>query len=129
MCHHITEIIDGKLLYTFTWNSYIYLLDCLNLDPDSKKILDTENSADLIFRSEINPKLLYICENDFNVQNRKADLYAFDVNDFCDINKKEKKPLFNFRNSNSNKFLDIVNMIINTFFWILFIMVFIFLIS
>ena len=100
-CDHITEIIDGKLLYTFTWNSYIYLLDCLNLDPDSKKILDTENSADLIFRSEINPKLLYICKNDFNVQNRKADLYAFDVNDFCDINKKEKKPLFNLRISNS----------------------------
>lgn len=99
---YFDEIIEGKIFFMCYWKSNIICIDYQNLEIRKGNLFDADSwNLDLIFRSEINPKLLYICKNDYNVQNRKSELDAYDINEFFDLNKKEKKVIFNFTISKS----------------------------
>lgn len=99
VCEQLMEAIEGKLLYTSGGSaSSIDCIDSTNFE-DSCILDGVRKHFDLIFRSEINPEQLFICENE-DYGNKSSRLLVYDIQKFC--NKKDiKNPLFTMKISNS----------------------------
>ena len=100
---------DGTLLYTTEGNYILYTLDIGNLETKGKEFYKyikpglKEYSLDIITQSEYYPENLYIIAN-FNMNQSKYEsiVLVFNLNDFCDENNKDKKPLYSIEVSKSN---------------------------
>ena len=125
------ESKDGTLLYTIKGNYILYSLDIGNLEIKGKEFYKyikpglKEYSLDIITQSEYYPENLYIIAN-FNMNQSKYEsiVFVFNLNDFCDENNKDKKPLYSIEVSKSNNVFAICEMIKNIFYVILLIMEF-----
>lgn len=103
------ESKDGTLLYTTEGNYILYTLDIGNLETKGKEFYKyikpglKEYSLDIITQSEYYPENLYIIAN-FNMNQSKYEsiVLVFNLNDFCDENNKNKKPLYSIEVSKSN---------------------------
>ena len=108
LCNFLFEPKEGIILFTKNWNDYeIYRLDVSNLETKGTSIYQYSNkyfSLDIICQSKYYPENLYIIGNhDYNMENKKnqAVLLVFNLEDFCDKEKKPKNPLYTINVSNS----------------------------
>ena len=109
-CDFIIEAKENKLLYTFEddGNKSIRFFDISNLSEEpnqeviftySKKGINTmvDYHFDIIKVSEYYPENLYVIGNmqepsGMSMANHSSLLFIFNLDDFCDVAKKDKKP-------------------------------------
>ena len=116
LCDFLFEAKEGILLFTYLANERIYFLDIANLDTERKSIFEYSEGnetqkeyyhLDIIHQSEFYPDNLYICANyikylnSSSYYNQKSILLIFNLDEFCDKDKKQKQPLYAIKVSES----------------------------
>ena len=115
-CDYMFEAKEGIILFTYHRNNnLINLLDIGNLETKEEKIFSYRKSdrecfeMSIIKKSEYHPDNLYVVANNSISRNlidviKKTEISAllvFNLDEFCDKNKKPKNPLFTINISNS----------------------------
>ncbi len=97
LCEFMIEVKEGTVLYTYEHNSDIYLLDIANLETRGTSIYSkTYYEFDIIYKSQYYPENLYVCANQ-SVIKANSILLIFNIDDFCDKEKKPKKPIYSMQ--------------------------------
>jgi hypothetical protein len=111
-CDFMFEIKEGLVLYTYCSNFQIFFLNIDQLDTEGKKIYEYKLGEgmysktyqfDIIRQSEYYPENLYICANLEKCGWHSADsiFLVFNFDEFCEKGSQERKPLYNFKVSES----------------------------
>ena len=115
-CDYMYEVKEGIILFTYHRNRYIInLLDIGNLETKEEKVFSYRKSGREVFemsiikKSEYHPDNLYVVANntisrDLSDVIKKTEISAllvFNLDEFCDKNKKPKNPLFTISVSKS----------------------------
>ena len=115
-CDFMFEAKEGIILFTYHRNPiWINLLDIGNLETKEEKVFAHRRSErecyemSIIKKSEFHPDNLYVVANniikrdlsDVIKKTEMSALLVFNLDDFCDKNKKQKNPLFTISISNS----------------------------
>ena len=101
LCEFMMEVKEGIVLYTYEHNFDIYLLDIANLETRGTSVYSRQlYEMDIICKSKYYPDNLYICANQ-SATKANSILLIFNIDDFCDKEKKPKKPSFSMTISES----------------------------
>lgn len=101
LCEFMMEVKEGIVLYTYEHNFDIYLLDIANLETRGTSVYSRQfYEMDIICKSKYYPDNLYVCANQSALK-ANSILLIFNIDDFCDKEKKPKKPSFSMTISES----------------------------